>query len=355
MLVDFGPLPGSRPSASARRLDDYPELRRVLKEKGLFKTHVFHSLLYFFFALGLLASSAVILISRRDFWSEGLTILALTFSSTQLCFLGHDACHYAIFRRRWPNELFALFVGNLLLGMSRGWWTHSHNLHHRRPNHPYRDPDVQISFLAFSDNQARSKKGLQRFIVRHQAFLFIPLVFFEAWNLSLKSAMFLANQHTKHRTLEIFLFIGHFCLFLAGPFLLLDVRSAIEFVLLYRGLLGLYLGLSFATNHTGMPILDPEAETSFLKSQLLVTRDLRANRITDFFFGGLSCQIEHHLFPTLSRKALREAAKVVKAHCKQRQLVHHETGLWQCYCEVFRHLRQTGSVCARREKAKGES
>ncbi len=355
MVVDFAPLSGSRPSASASHLNDYAELRCVLKEKGLFKTHVFHYLLYLFFALGLLASSAVILISRRDFWSEGLTILVLAFSSTQLCFLGHDACHYAIFRRRWPNELFALFVGNLLVGISRGWWTHSHNLHHGKPNHPYRDPDVQISFLAFSDNQARSNEGLQRFIIRHQAFLFIPLVSFEAWNLSLKSALFLAHQHTKHRTLEIVLFIGHFCLFVAGPFFLLDVRSAIGFVLLYRGLYGLYLGLGFATNHMGMPILDPDAETSFLKRQLLVTRDLHANRITDFFFGPLGCQIEHHLCPSLPRKALRQAAKVVRAHCKQNQLVYHETGLWQCYCEVFRHLRQTGSACARREKSRGGS
>jgi fatty acid desaturase len=312
-------------------------------------------LLYLFFALGLLVSSVIILIGRRGFWYEGLAILALTISSTQFCFLGHDACHYAIFPRRWQNEAFALLVGNFLVGMSRGWWTHSHNLHHGRPNHPYRDPNLQISFLAFSDNQARSKERLQRFIVRYQALLFIPLISFEAWNLSLKSALFLANQHTKHRMLEIGLFIGHVCLFFAGPFLLFDIRPAIEFVLLYRGLFGLYLGLSFATNHIGMPILDQEAETSFLESQLLVTRNLQANLITDFFFGSLSCQIEHHLFPTLPRKALRQAAKVVREHCKQNHLVYHETGLWQCYCEVFRHLRQIGSACARTEKSKGGS
>ena len=40
------------------------------------------------------------------------------------------------------NRLLGLAVGNVLIGLSFGWWVHKHNAHHAHPNEVGRDPDI---------------------------------------------------------------------------------------------------------------------------------------------------------------------------------------------------------------------
>ena len=53
---------------------------------------------------------------------------------TQLGFIGHDAGHNQVFGTRRRNRLLGLTVGNVLIGLSFGWWVHKHNAHHAHPN-----------------------------------------------------------------------------------------------------------------------------------------------------------------------------------------------------------------------------
>jgi Fatty acid desaturase len=90
---------------------------------------------------------------------------------TQLAFVGHDAGHRQIFGSRRANDLVGLFHANLLVGVSFGWWVGKHNRHHSNPDHEGLDPDISITALAFTADQASSKHGLVRMIARHQAYL----------------------------------------------------------------------------------------------------------------------------------------------------------------------------------------
>ena len=52
---------------------------------------------------------------------------------TQLGFIGHDAGHNQVFGTRRCNRVLGLAVGNVLIGLSFGWWVHKHNAHHAHP------------------------------------------------------------------------------------------------------------------------------------------------------------------------------------------------------------------------------
>ena len=103
-------------------------------------------------------------------------------------------------------------------------------------------------------------------------------------------------------------------------------------------------GSAFAANHKGMPVLDPGLSATFLWRQVVTTRNLRRHPLTDFWYGPLACQIEHHLFPRMPRCNLRKAAPIVRAYCVSHGVPYHETGVVQAYTEILRHLHQVSGV-----------
>jgi fatty acid desaturase len=64
-----------------------------------------------------------------------------------------------------------------------------------------------------------------------------------------------------------------------------------------------------------MPILSKYDDMYFLRRQVLTARNVRGGWLTDLVLGGLNYQIEHHLFPSMPRPALRRARPAVWAYC----------------------------------------
>ena len=118
--------------------------------------------------LGLLAASLTFLFLVHNFWLQLLNAGFLAFAFTQLGYFGHDAGHRQIFKGAAWNDRFGLAL-NLLLGMSRSWWVDTHNAHHVNPNDLELDPHTALPIFAFSEEQARSKRGPLRRIVRYQS------------------------------------------------------------------------------------------------------------------------------------------------------------------------------------------
>jgi fatty acid desaturase len=110
------------------------------------------------------------------------------------------------------------------------------------------------------------------------------------------------------------------------------------FILVHQGLLGLYLGCSFAPNHKGMPVLAGDDGADFLHRQVLTSRNVRGGRLTDLALGGLNYQIEHHLFPNMPRVNLSRAQPIVQRFCRQQGLAYCQTGLAGSYAQTLRHL-----------------
>jgi fatty acid desaturase len=72
---------------------------------------------------------------------------------------------------------------------------------------------------------------------------------------------------------------------------------------------------------------------------VLTARNVYGNPVTDWVYGGLNYQIEHHLFPSMSRNRLRLAQRIVAAFCRERGISYHETSVIRSYGEILQSLR----------------
>lgn len=326
---------------------DYIELKRRIISAGLLERQKGYHAVKVALTVAMYGGGIAALAFLRSPWLLALDALFLAFAFTQMAFLAHCAGHRQILPGgRW-NDAFCIVFMNLLLGGSAGWWIDKHNAHHGNPNHVDLDPDISLPMIAFSREQAVTKKGISRWMVRYQAFLFFPLITFEYYALRVISAKHLVQGRARHGVLEGLAMALHYPLFFGFVFWQLGPRMGLLFLLLHQGLTGLYIGLTFAPNHKGMPMVDDETELDFVRRQVLTSRNLTRNRLCDYLFGSLATQIEHHLFPTMASNQVRKAEPIVRDFCRERAIEYYETGLFAAYREILLHLHDAGAPIRR--------
>jgi fatty acid desaturase len=107
--------------------------------------------------LGVYAAARVAFVAGGNSWFQLITAAFLGVVSTQVAFLGHDGGHQQVWRTRRNNDAVILVAGNLLTGLSFGWWIDKHNRHHSHPNHEGYDPDIGDGVLAFTTEQVGAR------------------------------------------------------------------------------------------------------------------------------------------------------------------------------------------------------
>jgi fatty acid desaturase len=322
---------------------DYAELSRTIRQAGLLHRRRSYYAVKIGANLLLLAGGwAVFFLLGRSWW-QMLVAVFLGLMFTQTGFIGHDAGHRQISGSKRADDLIGRIHGNLLIGLSYGWWTSKHNRHHAHPNQVGRDPDIGGRAIAFTPDQARARHGFGTWMAGYQAWLFFPMLLLEGLHLHVAGVRtLLGRRGTKVKLFEGTLLIAHIAGYLAAVILVLSPWQAVAFILIQQGLFGLYLGCSFAPNHKGMQIVGPDEKMDFLRRQVLTSRNIRGSWFTDFAFGGLNYQIEHHLFPSMPRPSLRHAQEPVRAFCAQHGIAYCETGTFSSYAQVLRHLYTVG-------------
>jgi len=264
--------------------------------------------------------------------------------STQLGFLGHDAGHGQVFPSRCANRLLGLCVGNGLIGLSFGWWEPKHNAHHAHPNQIGRDPDVALFRPVTPRHHSGAVARIGGWLQRRQAVLFFPLMLLRSTGLYVSGIQDLLRRRDRAALTEGMFLTAHVLAYLALVLWVLPWPMAIAFIAVHQAVFSLYLGISFAPNHKGMPLLDSDSTMGFARRQIITSRNVTGGRCATFILGGLNYQIEHHLFPTMPRPNLARARDLVRAFCVQSELG---------YCEVspvrsFRHVVRGLQVAERR-------
>jgi fatty acid desaturase len=345
-MATVSPAPSpSRPPAAVVHGSEYAQLSKLVRQAGLMRRRPGYYTAKIATTVGLFIAgwTGFGLLGRS--WYQLLIAAFLAVAFTQLAFLGHDAGHRQILATRTGNDILGVVYGNLLLGLSFGWWIDKHNRHHAHPNTEGADPDIGGGALAFTTAQARSRTTLLgRALTRSQAWLFFPLLLLEGLNLHAASVRALLDRSHRRRSrpVEAALLAGHGAAYLTALFLVLSPWQALAFLAIQQGLFGLYMGASFAPNHKGMPIIPTNSKTDFLRRQVLTSRNIRGGRITDFIFGGLNYQIEHHLFPSMPRPNLRRAQALIRSYCHSHDVAYREDSLVASYAQTLRHLGSVG-------------
>lgn len=336
--------PGAVPVSVYPAGNHYAELKRLIQQCGLLDKQpayyvVTTCLLAAMLSVGM---SVIAFVDRADVQMLNAVFVGVVL--VQISFLMHDAGHRQIYRSAFKNDALGLICGNLLLGISYSWWTFEHNRHHVNPNHIGRDPDIEQPVFALSREQALRARWPWSVLVKYQAFFFFPALLFEALNLRVKAIEHLLRGRAERPVIEWTLLACHYFLFFGLIFNSLETINAIGFVVINHAIIGLYVGMVFAPNHKGMPMIENEKRIGFFSRQILTARNVRASRGNSFFYGGLNCQIEHHLFPTISRNKIREVRNIVKPYCEHHGIPYHEVGMIQSFREILVYLHRMSAV-----------
>ena len=329
-------------STASVRGSDYADLRRRVTAAEFLKRRPVWYSVRVVANIGLLAGAWVAFVAIGNSWWQLATAGFLAVMFTQVAFVGHDAGHRQIFTGRRGNTAVGLVHGNVLVGLSYGWWVAKHNRHHSHPNQVGRDPDLAAEVFVFTTAEALGRRGFGRWLTRRQALLFFPFLLLEGLNLHVASVRELSRRRNRTAAAEAALLLVHVAAYLTAVALVLSPVKAVVFVLVHQALFGLYMGCSFAPNHKGMPMVTDD-ESDFLRRQAVTSRNIRGGRITDLVFGGLNYQIEHHLFPSMPRPNLRRSQPLIRAFCQAHAVDYRETSILGSYGEALRHLHAVGA------------
>lgn len=335
-----------RPERKERTQTDFSALSKRIREANLLaKVPSFYLKRTVQVTLLALATWMVILLVGAPWWTLALAPV-LGVLTAQYGFLAHEAAHSQVFNSPKVNKWYALFVANLFVGLSYGWWDKKkHNLHHANPNTEGKDPDLYMPILKFTPEDRQAVKGtVARGINRYQGWLFPFLLLFTGFDLLKNSYQALFNPKNKldNRILEIALITIR----LVAPFAILTVAGgwlfAAVFTVAQMMVLGLFMGGAFAPNHKGMPLIPKDTKVDYFRRQVLTSRDIKGGWVVDNLMGGLNYQVEHHLFPSMPRPNLKKAQVIVREFCEEKKVPYVETRLFQSYGIVINYLNEVG-------------
>jgi len=344
MTTTSEPVRRTRPRTSERPSSDYVALAQQIRESGLLRRrygYYWAKLAAVPLAVGGCVAAFVWI---GDSWWQVLLAVVFAVLFTQIAFLGHDAAHRQIFRSGKWNDWISVIIGDLFIGMSYGWWQHKHTRHHANPNKEGSDPDIELPVIAVTPAQVQRRQGAcVRWLLAHQGWFFFPVLLFEGISLHASSVRrLLARDAVAHRAIEIIFITVRLGGFVALVFLVLSPDKAAVFLAIQLGLFGLYMGMSFAPNHKGMPMVAADTTFDFLRRQVMMSRNIRGNRVLDVMMGGLNYQIEHHLFPSMPRPHLRRAAPIIAEYCRRMNVPYTQAGLLESYGIVVRYINRVG-------------
>jgi len=324
---------------------DFAPLLREVKEAGLLERRTASYVIAITLNVVLLAATWAGVVMLGNSWLQLLLAVPLAILTTRAAFFGHDAGHQQISSSRKLHDVVGMLHGNLLCGMSYGWWNDKHNRHHANPNHTDKDPDVGEGILVWTLEQAEGRTGLYGWLTRNQAKIFFPLLTLEGLNLKVSSVSFLiGKRRCREARVELGLIAAHLVLYFGALFLIMSPGKVIAFAALHHALFGLHLGSVFAPNHKGMEMPDGDTDWGHLEKQVLTSRNVRGGLVVDWMMGGLNYQIEHHLFPTMARANLGAAHRVVLPFCQAQGIPFEEASIWESYRQTFAALDRCGQA-----------
>ncbi|MDT4938711.1 MAG: hypothetical protein QOG80_2382, partial [Pseudonocardiales bacterium] len=230
----------------AVRGSDFAGLRRQVCAANLLERRYLNYAVRITLTLAIYLATWSVVVLLGSTWWQLIPAFALGVICTQVAFLGHDGGHQQVFRSRRGNDMIGILAGDLLTGLSYGWWLDKHNRHHAKPNTEGHDPDIGDGVLTFTTGQAARRSGaFGRAITRRQAYLFFPLLLLEGLSLHVASVRALVTPgRRRYRKLESVLFVFHAVAYLAIVFIVMSPVVAVAFIAVHQAAFGFFMGCS---------------------------------------------------------------------------------------------------------------
>lgn len=350
-----------KPEKQIKFENAYRELRAKLISAGLFNANPWYYVFKVFSNVAIMIVSVLCAVKTDSFFINMVGAFLMALFWQQCGWLAHDFLHHQVFKTRAYGDLMGILIGNVFQGFSVQWWKSKHNSHHAVPNlhasspNAYDgDPDIDtMPLLAWSLRMAESSKDskIGRLLIKWQAVFYFPVLLLARMAWSHQSWVFVFGGHgqlsvrgaaidksmIQYPTLERLGLLVHYSCLL-WMFSYMPLVNAVCFYFGAQCMCGLMLALVFGLGHNGMAVYPADERPDFWKLQVSTTRNVISTPFNDWFCGGLQCQVEHHLFPSLPRHNLGKVNELAKLFCKDHGVSYHETGMWDGNIEVLTHL-----------------
>jgi fatty acid desaturase len=314
--------------------DHWKELRQVINDSGIIEQAPIYGKINIMFSIILYVTWILLIWNIPIF----LSVIYFYLLFVQFGYISHDLTHQQYFKKQKTNTFFSYIIGSLLFGMWYYWWLDKHNIKH----HTYTNSDIHDNDIREADHIFIDEKWKHPFFEKYKAvlyWLFVPCMYVYLLYLSFSFSL----NHKKYLDIGISIlslvllwtpFILYFWLFQAG------IAIMIMYVLVWT-----HLALAFMINHIGMEVIDGKRfkEYSWFDIQVRTSRNISGWYFIHFLFGGLNKQVEHHLFPRVSRNQMHKTAKIVKDFCHKRDIYYHEVTFLQALKEI-QHTLVTGKT-----------
>ena len=341
--------------------------RSVEKSDLMTVEYKFYLKLFIWYASLLLSAVYCVLAFPGSWWmSAALGGLLMGAFLQQVAFVGHDLGHSSVFHRRQMDSNVGLFCGNMLSGVSIGWWKATHNTHHVITNSTVADPDIQhLPVFAVSSkffqgiystyHERIMKFGrLARFLVPWQSRLYYFAMAIARVNLYIQSYRFLfsGNKFSERRIRTHFwpelLGLIFFAVWFGALMSQISNTSwKLCFFAISHGFAGI-LHVQITLSHFSMAMYHekhPLDVDSFLEHQLNTCLDIDCYEWLDWFHGGLQFQVAHHLFPRVPRSNLRRLRYITMAFCASQSLTYKCVDFFSANRLLIEHLSTVGEEC----------
>mmetsp|Transcript_113338 Transcript_113338/g.222252 ORF Transcript_113338/g.222252 Transcript_113338/m.222252 type:complete len:385 (-) Transcript_113338:358-1512(-) len=303
----------------------FRKLRQDLEDEGFWERDLGHELRLIGIWGGLVVGAALMVQSVPL-----LSTFLLGLSMTAAGWLGHDYIHGVDdFANRLRN--FAALAAGLL----PTWWSDKHNKHHALTNEMGVDEDIATDPFLYQWPPAPENDSPLRKI-QHYIF-YIPFSFlFALWRFdSLKVAIESVEKKRPNAKEELYsLLIHYFVLFNVFP-----VNVWVPAVFMS----GLVSALIVTPTHQSEELFE-DYQPDWVTAQFESTRNaVTTNPFSEWLWGGMQYQLEHHLFPSMPRSKYPLLRERLQKFAKDNNIPggYRETGEfeilkmnWQLYKRV---------------------
>jgi delta8-fatty-acid desaturase len=342
---------------------EWRELVSAQEQSGNFKTRGVYYVREMAKCLGMLLTVVVLVLRNSDAAIASTRTVAaagvlLGLFWQQIAFFGHDVGHNSVRGiRAKSNYHLGIFVGNILQGVSIGWWKSTHNVHHVVCNSATHDPDIQhlpllcVSekiFNVFSQYHYRTftLDYFARLAVMAQWLTYYPVMMIARINLYAQGIVLLVKERHTMSYYKLFTEWAGLAVFVTWYSLLVAQLPTVGLKAVFCACATATCALlhdQIALSHWSRPVFSGRPSFgSWFEHQLSGTLNITCPPWMDWMHGGLQFQIEHHLFPRLPRHNLRKVKPVVEEFAERHGVQYHDIGFVQANMEILQTMWDTG-------------
>lgn len=303
----------------------FRELREKLTAEGWWERDMVHEYKLIGIWVSLVIGAAV-----TAHTIPGLSIIFTGLAMTNAGWLGHDYIH-GVDKFTDKMRLFAAAAA----GLGPTWWSDKHNKHHALTNEKGVDEDIATDpFLFTWAPDPKYDSPLRK--IQHWIF-YIPFSFmFALWRVdTMKVIVNAVEEKRPEAKTELYALMAHYLVLLT----ILPWNVWIPAVFFS----GLMSALIVTPTHQSEELFD-DYQPDFVTAQFMSTRNaVMTNPFSEWLWGGMQYQLEHHLFPSMPRSKYPALRNILIKFAEDNQIPggYRESGEfeilkmnWDLYREV---------------------